>query len=138
MASAAQFGGAQYDQRTQILSLEGVYQIDPRWEVAGKLARREGEVRMDRGQGDWFGSDATLMSGQVRYDLRNQWHALAEYRHMSVDDGGARQGWLVGIDRDLTKNFRIGVGYNFTEFSDDLTNFEYDHRGWFINLVGYY
>ena len=138
MASAGQFGGAQYDQRTQILSLEGVYQIDPRWEVAGKAARREGEVRMQRGQGQWFGSDATLLAGQVRYDLRNKWHALAEYRHLSVDDGGTRQGWLVGLDRDLTKNFRIGVGYNFTEFSDDLTKFEYDHRGWFINLVGYY
>ncbi len=31
------------------------------------------------------------------------------------------------MDRDISKNFRIGVGYNFTEFSDDLTNFDYDH-----------
>ncbi|WP_292052343.1 MULTISPECIES: outer membrane protein [unclassified Brevundimonas] len=138
MASAGQFGGAQYDQKTQILSMEGVYQFDQRWEVAAKAARRIGEVRMQRGQGQWFESDATLLAGQLRYDLRNRWHALAEYRHLSVDNGGTRQGFLVGVDRDLTKNFRIGVGYNFTEFSDDLTNFEYDHRGWFINLVGYY
>ena len=27
---------------------------------------------------------------------------------------------------------------NFTDFSDDLTNFDYDHRGWFLNLVGTY
>ena len=26
-------------------------------------------------------------------------------------------------------NLRIGLGYNFTEFSDDLTNFDYDHKG---------
>ena len=45
---------------------------------------------------------------------------------------------LVGLDRDINKNFRIGVGYNFTDFSDDLTDFDYDHRGWFLNLVGTY
>jgi hypothetical protein len=28
--------------------------------------------------------------------------------------------------------------FNFTEFSDDLTDFDYDHRGWFLNLVGWY
>lgn len=28
--------------------------------------------------------------------------------------GGTRQGWLVGLDRDIGKNFRIGAGYNFT------------------------
>lgn len=138
MASAGQFGGAQYDQKTQILSLEGVYQIDQRWEVAGRAARRAGEARMQRGEGPWFKSDATLLAGQVRYDLRNKWHAMAEYRTLSVDSGGTRQGWMVGVDRDLTQNFRLGVGYNFTEFSNDLTNLRNDNRGWFINLVGYY
>jgi hypothetical protein len=34
----------------------------------------------------------------------------------------------------LDRNFRIGVGHSFTEFSDDLTDF--DHKGWSINFVG--
>ena len=54
------------------------------------------------------------------------------------EHGGTRTGWLVGVDRDIGRNFRVGVGYNFTEFSDDLTNFDYDHKGWFLNLVGTY
>jgi hypothetical protein len=45
---------------------------------------------------------------------------------------------LIGVDRDINKNFRIGVGYNFTDFSDDLTDFDYDHKGWFLNIVGTY
>ena len=65
-------------------------------------------------------------------------HALAEYRRLDVTDGGARSGWMLGFDRDITGNLRLGVGYNFTEFSDDLTDFDYDHRGWFINFVGSY
>jgi len=138
LATLGQVGGAEYDQKSQILSFEGVYKLDQRWEFAGKLARREGEVRLGRGTGAWLDSATTFGAAQVRYDLRTKWHALAEYRWLDVDDGGTRQGFLVGVDRDLGKNFRIGVGYNFTEFSDDLTDFDYDHKGWFLNLVGTY
>jgi hypothetical protein len=138
LATLGQVGGADYDQKSQILSFEGVYKLDQHWEFAGKLARREGEVRLGRGNGVWLDSATTFAAAQVRYDLRTQWHALAEYRWLDVDDGGSKQGFLLGVDRDLSKNFRIGVGYNFTEFSDDLTDFDYDHKGWFLNLVGTY
>jgi hypothetical protein len=121
-----------------VLSLEGVYRHDRNWEFAAKLARREGEARFGRGTGAWFDSATTFAATQVRYELRQQWHALAEYRWLDVDDGGTRQGMLAGVDRDVTDNFRIGAGYNFTEFSDDLTEFDYDHKGWYINLVGTY
>lgn len=138
LSTLGQVGGVDYDQKTQVLSLEGVYRIDHRWEAAAKLARREGEVRYGRGTGDWFDSATTFAAGQLRYELRQQWHALAEYRWLDVDDGGTRSGWLLGVDRDITRHLRLGVGYNFTEFSDDLTDFDYDHKGWFINFVGTY
>ena len=129
---------ANYDQRSQILSVEGVYNPDHRWEFAGKLARREGEVRMGRLQGEWADAATTFAAGQVRYELAGQWHALGEARWLDVTDGGNRSGFLVGVDRDIGRNFRVGVGYNFTDFSDDLTNFDYDHRGFFLNFVGKY
>lgn len=138
LATLGQIGGASVDQRSQVVSLEGVYRFDQRWEFAGKAARREGEVRMGRGTGPWFDSATNFASGQIRYDLRQQWHALAEYRWIGVTDGGDNRGWLVGLDRDVGRNFRVGAGYNFTSFSDDLTDFDRDHRGWFINLVGTY
>lgn len=138
LATLAQIGGAQNDQRTQVLSLEGVYKHDQHWEYALKIARRDGDVRMQRGYGPWFDSGTSFAAGQVRYELRTQWHALAEYRWLDVDEGGTRQGFLLGVDRDVGNNFRIGVGYNFTEFSDDLTEFDYDQRGWFLNMTGTY
>jgi len=139
LATLGQDDGAQVDQKSQILSFEGVFKPSQYWEYAAKLARREGEVRFDRGMGPWFDSGTTFAAAQMRYELRMQWHALAEYRWLSVDhDGGTRQGFLLGLDRDLSKNFRIGVGYNFTEFSDDLTQFDYEHRGWFLNVSGRY
>lgn len=138
LSTLGQVNGVDYDQRTQVLSLEGVYRIDQRWEVAGKLARREGEVRYGRGTGAWFDSTTNFAAAQLRYDLYYQWHGLLEYRLLDVRDGGRRQGWLVGVDRDVGRNFRMGVGYNFTDFSDDLTRFDYDHRGWYLTMSGRY
>jgi hypothetical protein len=127
-----------YDQRSQVLSLEGVYKPDSHWEFAGKLMQRKGEVRLGRLAGEWADSTATFAAAQVRYEFAEQWHSLVEYRWLGVQDGGDRTGFLLGIDRDIGRNFRIGIGYNFTEFSDDLTNFDYDHKGVFLNLVGSY
>lgn len=127
-----------YDQRSSVFSLEGVFNPDNQWEFAAKLTQREGEVRLGRLTGDWADSTATFAAGQVRYAFADQWHSLLEYRWLGVTDGGDRQGVLVGIDRDVGRNFRVGLGYNFTQFSDDLTNFDYDHEGVFLNLVGKY
>jgi len=35
-----------------------------------------------------------------------------------------------------TDHLKIGIGYNFTDFSDELTDLSYDDRGVFLNLVG--
>jgi len=133
LATLGQEGGARLDQRSQVFSLEGVFRHTVHWEYALKAARREGEIRLDRLSGDWFDSAANFAAAQMRYELRSQWHALLEYRWLNVDDGGTKQGALIGVDRDLGSNFRIGVGYNFADFSDDLTDFDYDQKGWFFN-----
>lgn len=138
LATIGQEGGNQYDQRSQVLSFEGIYRLDDKWELAGKAASRWGDYRMGRGSGLWLDSRADLVAGQVRYHLIAKWDAMAEYRWLSVKDGGDRRGWLVGVDRQLSQNFKVGIGYNFTDFSDDLTDLEYDNKGWFLNLAGYY
>lgn len=138
LTTLGQMSDIDYDQKSHIFSVEGIYKYDRQWEFAAKLARREGSARAGRGTGQWFDSATSFAALQARYMLPQQWHALAEYRMLKVKDGGARSGILVGVDRDITKNLRIGVGYNFTDFSDDLTKFDYRHRGWFLNLVGTY
>lgn len=32
----------------------------------------------------------------------------------------------------------MGVGYNFSDFSDDLTDMSYRSQGWFLNAIGKY
>ena len=47
-----------------------------------------------------------------------------------------RSGALVAVYRYLGEHLKVGAGYNFTDFSDDLTDLSYDHQGVFINMIG--
>jgi hypothetical protein len=130
--------GTSYDQKSQVLSFEGIYKLSDKLEFALKYATRQGEARYGRGKGNWFDSQTSFYAGQARYDVLYKWHALAEYRVLDVKEGGVKSGYLLGIDRDITKNFRVGLGYNFTNFSDDLTKLDYKYKGWFVNFLGTY
>ena len=50
--------------------------------------------------------------------------------------GDRRTGWLTAGYYHINENVKLGLGYNFTDFSDDLTDMRYRSRGWFINLLG--
>ena len=41
----------------------------------------------------------------------------------------------MAVYRVLSDHIKLGGGWNFTDFSDDLTNLSYTHRGAFLNLV---
>ncbi|WP_323032347.1 hypothetical protein [Paracoccus sp. (in: a-proteobacteria)] len=45
-------------------------------------------------------------------------------------------GALAAVYRHVGENFKIGIGYNFGRFSDDLGDLTFDDRGVFLNLVG--
>ena len=47
-----------------------------------------------------------------------------------------RAGALAAVSRYFGDHLKIGVGYNFTDFSDDLTDLDFDHQGVFLNLTG--
>lgn len=137
--SLGQDGLSDYDQRSQILSLEGIYRATDKWEFAGKIARRDGDARISRNVGPWFDSTANFGSVQARFQTHYKWDALAEYRVLDVaQDSSRREGWLVGVDRHISQNFRVGLGYNFTSFSDNLTIIDFDQKGWFLNINGTY
>ncbi len=64
---------------------------------------------------------------------------MVEYRWLEVPEArSTRSGFLVSVDREIARNFKLGVGYNFTDFSDDLTDLDYEFRGVFVNAVGKY
>ena len=127
------------DQRSIVLSTEGIYRLSSVWEIGGKLAQRESSLRTDRSSGDWFDSRATFGALRARYALIRKWDAIVEYRMLRVTEADSmRQGWFTAIDRHIGEHMELGLGYNFTDFSDDLTDLDYTHSGWFLNALGKY
>ncbi|MDH3285454.1 MAG: hypothetical protein OEQ13_11990, partial [Acidobacteriota bacterium] len=130
---------ARPDQRSSVIALEGIYEVTARWQLGAKLAAREGEIRADRDAGAWFTSGARLGVLQARYRLDTSWDGLLEYRVLSAEDADdERRGALLGVYRRIHDNLQLGAGYNFTDFSDDLTDLDYDQTGWFIKVIGTY
>jgi len=127
------------DEKALIASLETSYQLNQKWEIGGKLAHKLSEVRSDRDAGSWSKNDATLAAARVRYHLTNKWDAMAQYHWMNSDESNDLQhGAMLSIDRHIGKNLKLGIGYNFTDFNDDLNSNDGTAEGWFINLVGKY
>ena len=124
-------------QVSQIVSVDGTYDMTPRLTVGGKFGWRHGEVALDRGSDDFVDSEAFLGVARAEYHIIKKWEALAEARILRSELADNEQyGALVGLYRHVGDNLKIGGGYSFSEFSDDLTDFDNDADGFFLNLVG--
>ena len=127
-----------YAQRSHIVAVDGTYQITPRFALGAKVAHRVGELRASRdGTAPWFDSKATFWAIRGDYRIVKKWDLLVEMRQLSVSEADdSRLGALVGVYRHVGNNVKLGVGYNFTDYSDDLTDLSYDEKGFFFNIIG--
>ncbi len=126
----------EFIQKSHIVSLDALYDLTSRWSIGGKYAYRMGQVSQDRVNPEFFDSRASLYVLRADWHFTHRWDALMEARMLDLPDAqDQRSGALLAIYRHLGKNFKFGVGYNFTDFSDDLTDLDYDSQGFFINLI---
>ena len=71
------------------------------------------------------------------FKVVRQYDWLLELRTLSAQELGERKsGLLTAGYYHVNENFKVGVGYNFTDFSDDLTDLSYRSRGVFVNMLG--
>jgi len=113
------------------------YDLTSRWTLGGKYAHRLGQVSLDRENPEFFDNRANLYVVRADWRFRDNWELLLESRLLHLPDiDERRQGALMSLSRYVGSNFKVGAGYNFTDFSEDLTDLSFDHRGMFINLTG--
>jgi hypothetical protein len=125
------------DERSHVASLEGMYRLWQPWSIGGKVAYKQAEIRVDRDAGEWFRTRTLFWAARNNFHLLRKWDAFVEYRWLQVDEAsGLRQGVLAAIYRHLGDHAKVGVGYNFTDFNDDLTNLDYNNQGWFVSIIG--
>ena len=124
-------------QKSHIAALDLTYDLTANWSVGGKYAYRLGEASLDRVQPSFFDNAAQLAVLRVDWQFHKQWDSLAEVRTLGLPDiNQRRRGVLTAIYHHISKNLKAGVGYNFTDFSDELTDLKYNHKGVFVNLIG--
>lgn len=131
-------------QRSHILSADVIYDLTPWLSLGAKYGMRFGEVRnrTDDGQGtdfedDWESSTAHL--GIIRSDLHivKNWDVMLENRVLHMPEADTTDyGLLAAVYRHVGDNFKVGVGYNFGVFSDDLRDLTLDDEGVFVNIIG--
>ena len=127
---------AGFIQKSQIASFDLTYDLTADWSIGGKYAYRLGQVSLDRVDPTFFDNTAQLAVLRVDWRFHKAWESMAEGRILDLKDlDQRRSGALLGIYRYLGKHVKVGAGYNFTDFSDDLTDLKYNHKGVFVNLV---
>jgi len=128
-----------YAQRSHVLSADTIYDVNPWLSVGGKIGERIGSLRNSRIGGPWYSSRADL--GILRADVHfvREWDILIELRQLKVYEADDRRsGVLAAIYRHFGEHVKLGAGYNFTDFSDDLTDLSFRSAGPFINILGIY
>ncbi|WP_056037574.1 hypothetical protein [Loktanella sp. 3ANDIMAR09] len=125
-------------QRSHVASIDASYDVDRHWTLSGKLGYRGGEFAPQEGAA-FSPNDAMLAVIGARYHLVDDWDLLAEARRLDLITADVtRTGVLVAAFKQLGGNLQVGAGFNFSTFSDDLTDLTYDDRGVFLNLVAKY
>jgi hypothetical protein len=141
MPTTNQVGGqdvaTQYIQRSHIAAVDVGYDLTKRLSIGGKYAFRMGQLSLDRVDPEFFDNSAHLYVLRADYRIFENWEGLVEGRMLHMPDLDERKaGALLGLYRYFDKHFKVGVGYNFTDFSEDLTDLSYEHHGVFFNMIG--
>jgi flagellar motor protein MotB len=128
---------AQYVQRSHVAALDVTYDLCVHWSVGGKFAYRLGQMSIDRVNPQFFDNRAQLSILRVDWRFRADWEGMIEGRVLNMPDiSERRSGILAAFYRQVGQHVKAGLGYNFTSFSDDLTDLSFKHHGVFMNVVG--
>jgi hypothetical protein len=119
-----------------VVSAEAIVELGRGMSWSGKGATRI--LRDSTGEGPVARTHSYLGISRVDYPLRPPFGLGIEYRVLGQTGAGdRRQGWLDELRWEVTEQFRVGVGYNFTDFSDDeFSRNDYSVRGWFARATG--
>lgn len=141
LPTPGQLGGsgsaADFVQKSHVFALDTMYDVTKQWTIGGKYAYRLGQVAMDRENPEFFDSRAHLYIVRADWRFLRRLDALVEMRLLDLPDAqDRRSGTLLALYWHMGNHVKLGVGYNFTDFSDNLTDLDYDSKGLFINVVG--
>ena len=119
------------EEKAHVLAGETVMDLTDKWQLTEKLAYKIGEEKV--AGFDYTETSTWLWINRLGFDVDENWQLAGEYRLLTQREAkDQRRGFLFEVCRDIGDYLQIGVGYNFTEFNDDLTDLGYTACGPFI------
>jgi flagellar motor protein MotB len=128
---------AQFIQKSRIASVDVSYDLTSHWSAGGKYAFEVGELSLTRQHPQFFANKAQLLILRTDWRFAKDWEGVIEGRMLDMPALNERRaGALLGMYRHFGKHVKAGAGYNFTNFTEDLTDLSFRQHGLFMNVVG--
>ncbi|MSR77445.1 MAG: hypothetical protein EXS63_04380 [Candidatus Omnitrophica bacterium] len=131
------FLGMQTDETDHIWATDVSYDVNKYVTLVEKLAYKTALFETSVSDQAIVGS--LLWAHRFNFHVTRKWDIALEYRALwqRHDADTLRQGPMVEIDREFYEYIRLGVGYNFTDFSDDIrASNKVSSHGPFVRLTG--
>ncbi len=123
------------EERAHVMAMDAIYDINDRWQFVEKFAYRIAEEKVEGF--DFNKTHTWLMVHRLNYKFGKDWTVGGEYRTLTQREAqDQKKGFLVEAARNLGEYMQLGVGYNFTQFDDDLTSLDYTSQGPFLRMTG--
>ena len=124
-------------QRSHILSADVIYDVNQHLTLGAKYGFRIGQVSTTRDRDDFIDSSAHLGVVRADYHVVKNWDVFAEARILHTPEiDTTYYGAVAGVYRHFGNNLKVGVGYNFGQFSDEVSDLTFDDEGIFVNIIG--
>ncbi|MDE1467100.1 hypothetical protein [Aurantiacibacter sp. D1-12] len=124
-------------QESLIFSADFNFDLSDRLTLGTRYGYRNGRVSLGRDSDEFVSSDAHLAVVRLDYNVIREWDVMAEGRALWVTQADdLRLGALGGVYRHIGDTVKVGVGYSWSDFSDDLTDQSYTSHGPFLNILG--
>jgi hypothetical protein len=126
------------DRTLNIFAIDTIFEISARLEWLSKVAARLQEERDPNLPP--VETQTGLVIQRLNYNVWQKLGIAVEYRVLEERKRDSqRDGMLSEVTWNVMKHFGVGVGYNFTDFSDNLVSQnDYSVDGWFIRVQGRY
>ncbi len=131
------YNNYQFDTSAHIAATDIAYDVNRYFGFVEKLAFKRSTLKTS--VGDTVSVNTFLTANRINFHVTRKWDIALEYR-IRVEGSaldGFKQGALVEVDREFYEYVRLGVGYNFSDFSDDLRDSnDFKTNGPFVRMTG--
>ena len=122
------------EEKARVIEGQAVIDLGKRWQISEKLAYKMGEEKVTGF--DFTETSTRLWITRLGCRLSKRWQVAAEYRVLTQEEArDEKRGILVEITTSIGTGLQLSVGYNFTDFNDDLTHLDYNSYGPFVRAI---